>query len=201
MDWRWTMQGAPRSMGELDLFVVCLDENGDHVWEWHEPSPGRVMPRDMSVDPSGNLYVVGTLHGEIRFGGATVTSTTDRDVFVFTLAPDGSPVSAWTVPSPGHDSVEGITVGPDGGQYIAGYFREEVDFGGGPRVATAVDSAFAVAFEPQPAASMRWDWTSAAGQRARALDVGLVDGRNVVITGTVLIDGINQIFITWLRNL
>lgn len=86
---------------------------------------GTETPRDIAVDTSGNVYVLGQTRS-MDFPGLDVKtgslkSTTDQDIFVTKLSSDGGTVLFSTfVGGTGSDYAGGLELGPAGNIYVSG---------------------------------------------------------------------------------
>ncbi len=95
------------SAGGGDLFVVKYNSSG--ILEWVKQSNSSssdywVLGVGIAVDPSGNSYVTGFFSGSATFGGATLTSAGDRDIFVAKFGQGTqSAIYVWRDPTPGRN--------------------------------------------------------------------------------------------------
>jgi hypothetical protein len=79
--------GAISSGGlEYDVFVVKLASDGSHVWSISAGGSGNDIGRGIAADVSSNVLFTGSF-GEIAcFGGASLTSAGNDDVFLIKYA-------------------------------------------------------------------------------------------------------------------
>lgn len=86
---------------------------------------------------SGNVYVIGTFSGEVRFGGSRLTSEGRLDVFVASFNSGGN--HRWSRQGGGSydDYGIGIAVDSEHGVYATGAFAGTAGFGGDPLEAIA----------------------------------------------------------------
>jgi hypothetical protein len=82
------------------------------------------------VDHSGNVIVVGSFRGTLDLGGGALIADGQEDGFAVGLAPDLSHRWSERYGSGRDDEVSAVVVGPGGEIYLAGSFRETVDFDG-----------------------------------------------------------------------
>ncbi len=91
---------------------------------------GTEYPFGMGLDAAGNVYLAGHFAGSVPFGadGELLTAAAEPDVFVASIAPDGS--NRWGV---GYDVGGGdgvaIAVDPSGHSYTTGNFTRSFDVG------------------------------------------------------------------------
>jgi peptidoglycan hydrolase-like protein with peptidoglycan-binding domain len=84
----------------------------------------------VTVDSSDNIYITGTSSGTNVFG-ASVTSGTTEDIFVVKLNSSGVVQWVYTAGGTGRDRGRKIALDSSGNIYVAGYYQNTVDFGGG----------------------------------------------------------------------
>lgn len=79
------------------IYVAKLDGNGN--WIWANKAVGSAGPANdpLSIDASGNIYLIGSLNGEATFGGYYMATIEDIDFFVAKLSPTGSWLWAYQV--------------------------------------------------------------------------------------------------------
>lgn len=71
-----------------DLFIIYLDENGNHIWSGSFGNTGYLkdVVRDVTIDNLGNIYTVGGFQETVDFNcGPAVTARTsagDGDIFI-----------------------------------------------------------------------------------------------------------------------
>jgi hypothetical protein len=95
------------------------------------------MPTGIVVDGTGALIVTGYLKGNVNFGGVTLSSAGLGDIYLVKFSSTRSLVWARRFGSTADDRPKGIAVDLADNVYITGYFRNTVDFGGGPLVASS----------------------------------------------------------------
>jgi len=110
-----------------ECFLARFDASGKILWA-RQFSPG--VGYGVTVDPAGNLYVVGTAGG---------------DVLVARFDPAGNRLWQFLGGSPQTDSGEAITVGPDNAVYVTGRTGGDFEPGGRNRGGTDI---FVAKFTP-----------------------------------------------------
>ncbi len=92
----------------------------------------------IDVDNSDNVYVAGFFMSTMQVGldsqgdPVTLTSTGERDVFVFKMAQDGTIAWAERFGGPRNDNVYDLVVDRSNSSvWVTGYFQDSIDFGGG----------------------------------------------------------------------
>ena len=120
----------------VDVFVAKLDAAGGHVWsKAYGEGPAAQWGRFIGADPLGNVLVTGSFLGDIDFGGGTLTSKGDEDLFVVKLDPAGAQIWAKSFGSPGVEWPRGFTVDAQGRAIVTGTLESVVDFGSGAELA------------------------------------------------------------------
>ncbi len=105
--------------GTYDLFVTMYDSSGNKVRTKQLGVSGKyTVANGVAVDPSGNVYVVGSTTGGLE--GNTLTGTTD--FFVTKYDSSGNKVRTKQLGVSGKDTYAyGVLVDPSGNVYVAGY--------------------------------------------------------------------------------
>jgi ribosomal protein S16 len=120
-----TLAGA----GGDDAFVAKLDAGGNFVWARPMGGASGDYGYDIAVDAGGNAYATGLFSGTADFGGESLTSAGDYDVFVVKVDSDGNVVWTRQMGGTGWDEGWDVAVGSDGAVYATGFFNGTADFG------------------------------------------------------------------------
>lgn len=179
--------GPLTSAGEFDIFVAKFDASGTHLWSKRFGDTGGDYGNGVAVDGAGNVLVTGSFRGTVDFGGGSLTSGANADIFVAKY--DASGAHLWSnrfgyagSTLYGSDSGESIAVDGSGNVVVTGYFSDTIDFGGGPLVSAGSADIFVAKFDPNGVHV----WSRRSGS-ASPLDAGhdvTVDGSgNVLVTG------------------
>jgi hypothetical protein len=125
-----------------DVFVVKFDSSGNHVWSKRFGDLEDQVGQDVGVDGAGNVFLTGTFHNSIDFGGGTLTSGgSNPALYVAKLDDTGNYV--WSKRFGGGDGLMGATgyqngnslaVSAAGRVFLFGSYAGTIDFGGGPMV-------------------------------------------------------------------
>lgn len=118
------------------LFVLKLDHNGDFIWARSFDGDGYNIPRDITVDHSGNVYTVGDMGTKIDFdpgpGSYILESNGNFDIFISKLDKDGEFAWAIHLGDTSYSYAYRIMADTSGNIYIAGHYNGTVDFDPGP---------------------------------------------------------------------
>lgn len=136
------------SAGGDDIFVAKFRPNGAHMWSKRFGNLFTEQVGDLvATDSSNNVFVVGRFRGSANFGGATLTSFGEADVFLTKLNAAGDHV--WSHQY-GNDRMQwghGLSVDSEDNVAIAGYSINGVDFGGGRLPDTDEYDAYVAKFD------------------------------------------------------
>ena len=145
--------------GRGGWFILKLDADGQYLWA--KTLPGdyftQSLPRDMTVDAVGNVYLTGYFEGEIDFdpgpGVQLRHSEGSYDIAVLKLDPDGNFLWVQTAGHNKNDLGTSIALDAAGNVVVGGVFSGNVDFDPGPghlpfNGYTATDG-FVEKFDPQ----------------------------------------------------
>ncbi|MDI1435074.1 SBBP repeat-containing protein [Polyangium sorediatum] len=172
------------SGGKEDAFVAKLNSAGQVIWAKRFGDGQNQSATGIGADAEGNVYVTGIFIGTVNFGGSNLTSDTNffQDVFLVKFAPDGSHVWSKKFGDSNIQYARALAVDGVGNVVIAGYFQQQVDFGGG--VLTAAGQAFD-AFVAKFNATGQHLWSKKYGNDADQSAKSLaVDGAgNVYVAG------------------
>jgi len=126
------------SAGNLDIFIVKLNADGDLVWAKNFSGTEYEESNGIGVDAEGNIYVSGYFYDPVDFdpGAAEyeMTSAGLADGFVVKLKNDGSFIWAKRFGGPGFELATAFKATSDGNLYIAGNFTETADLDPGEGV-------------------------------------------------------------------
>jgi hypothetical protein len=139
--------GGPLSASASDVFVVRYQPNGTHAWSTIFGDAAEQVGRGIAMDGSSSVIVVGDFFGMIDFGGSTLASAGDRDVFLAKLSSTGQ--HAWSHGFGDPAIQQGLAVAAEGGGRIAlaGHFSGVIQFGGSTLTANTV-AGFVARFAP-----------------------------------------------------
>jgi hypothetical protein len=118
--------------------------DGTGLWARAYGEAANVDVCGVAVDPAGNLFLAGTFKGgTVDLGGAPLTSSTYRALFIVKLDPEGGHVWSRAVKGSMEQECEGLDVDGEGNVLVAGYYIDgALDFGGGPLPAAVGSDAY-----------------------------------------------------------
>jgi hypothetical protein len=134
--------------GNSDAYISKLDASGNFVWAKGMAGAGADLGKSITLDASGNIYVIGSFVNSADFDpgiGSTIltTPTNAKDVFVTKLDALGNLVWAKNMGGDDDDVPAYINVDALGNVYTAGFFKNTADFdpNAGTQYLTAAISA------------------------------------------------------------
>lgn len=114
---------------KYNMFVVCLDANGDFVWQH---SYGHLLNNDelldrIAVDAAGNIIVAGSFEFQAQIGASVFTAAGGRDMLLMRL--DNAGTHQWVkhIGSTGQDIAFELHLTSTGNAVFAGYAFAPVD--------------------------------------------------------------------------
>ena len=125
-----------------DIFVAKLNANGALLWARQAGGASEDLGFGITVDASGNCYVVGSFTTSATFAPASLTSAGGVDVFVAKY--DASGTVQWVKRAGGSSSTDegrGIALDGSGNLIVGGYFFGSATFGPGEGTQTVLTSA------------------------------------------------------------
>ncbi len=127
------------SVGNDDVYVLKMDTDGNFLWAKSFGGTANDLPRAISTDTFGNVYVTGNFRSNVDFDpGVETTNLTSLgtdDIFIQKLDTDGNFIWAKSFGGPQNDQVRSIAIDAAGNVYTTGEFSGTVDFD--PGVGTA----------------------------------------------------------------
>ena len=117
------------SSGSEDIFVAKINSSGTWQWARKAGGPGLDEGFAIAIDGSGRISVAGFFHGTAAFGGTSLTSAGDEDIFAGRMSSNG--VWQWAKRAGGVDTDWGLGIAVDQKSYmhLTGCFRQTADFG------------------------------------------------------------------------
>ena len=134
----------------------------------------------VAIDSSDNIYITGTSEGTNIFG-KNVTSGITRDIFVAKLNSSGVVQWVYTVGGSGADRGRKIALDSSGNIYVAGYYENTVNFGGGN--ITSNGSWDAYLLKLNSSGTFQWVKSYGASNNDLGRDVAIDSNDNIYLTG------------------
>ncbi|MBD2075896.1 DUF4347 domain-containing protein [Phormidium sp. FACHB-592] len=176
------------SGGRTDIFVSKSDARGNLIWAKSMGGTASEAANGISVDGSGNVYVIGSFAGIADFdpgtGTTNLTTSGSYSYAVFVSKLDGNGNFVWAKSMDG--SGNGISVDGGGNVYTTGTFIGTVDFDPGAGTANLTSAGSNDIFVSKLDASGNFVWAKSMGgsDYDRALVISVDGSGNVHTTGT-----------------
>ncbi len=118
--------------GGLDMYVVKYDPSGNVIWAKSSTGSGNDVGYSLTVDATGNVYVVGSSNSNnLMFGSVGLSAHGYDDVFVVKYDPSGNVLWAKAGGGINDDLGESVAVDASGNVYITGIFASHtINFSG-----------------------------------------------------------------------
>ncbi|APR87236.1 Tryptophan synthase alpha chain [Minicystis rosea] len=124
--------GAPlTSLGGNDAYVVKLDTSGNHVWSKAFGGPNNQNATTVAVDANGYIVVAGQLLGSADFGGGTLASAGNGDVWLGRYDPSGNHLWSKRYGDAATQSPASLSYDNNGNILLVGFLMGATDFGCG----------------------------------------------------------------------
>lgn len=186
--------------GERDPGLGNFDGTAGPVVAWALPVGGIDVDSDqidgIAVDDDGNTAISGVFHDRVDIGDRVLTSRGKGDIFVASIAPDGS--VRWTrhYGGAGDDNTYDLKVDGAGNILLSGWFTGTVDFGGIELTAKGSVDAFVAKVARDGAVSWARSFGGTQGDGANEIAVS-ADGAiavSAITAGDFEVDGVTHRF-------
>ncbi len=167
--------------GESDIYVAKLDAAGNWVWATKAGGTAWDAGRTISIDNSGNSYIIGHFVGTPSFGTISLSSYGVEDIFIAKLDTDGNWLWAEHAGGSSGDFGYGIITDSNGNSCITGEFRLNANFGTTSLVTDGGSDICVAKLDTNG----NWVWAKRAGgaEADHGVAIGSDSGGNNYITG------------------
>ncbi len=167
----------------VDVFVAKLDSGGNHMWSKSFGTNGDQRSFGVATDGSNNVLITGSFAGNINFGGSTLSSAGQDDIFIAKFDPMG--LHQWSKHFGDNKADYGWRVVVDSSDNLVlfGSFENTVNFDG----MTVLNSAGGTdLFVTKLTAGGDHIWSKHFGDSDvdSAYDIALDKDGNILITGS-----------------
>jgi hypothetical protein len=156
-----------------DIVLAKYDVNGDHVWSQGFGNAFNDVAGGLTVDPAGNITMVGSFDKTISFGPGDTDhrSNGESDAFVARYTTDGTLVWARTYGAEREDIAYGVAADAAGNTVTVGWFQGSVEFADRPLVSKGNKDVFAIKLDPSGGLVWARRWGDRDHDQARAVAV------------------------------
>jgi hypothetical protein len=173
--------GTLSSGGGYDIFVAKFDKDGSHTWSDGFGGTGDQLSRCVATDVSDDVIVTGHFEGNVDFGGGVLTSAGLDDIFIAKFARGGSHVWSRRFGDASDQLSRCVDTDGSGNIIVTGWFRGNVNFGGGILASAGLDDIFIIKFGRLGKHLWSRRFGDASGQRAHCVAIG--GRRGIIVTG------------------
>ena len=175
--------GAPlTSAGNADIYIAKYTADGTHLWSKRLGGTDNDQPLALALDSNGNAFLTGYFYLSVDFGGGTLASAGDADVWLMKLGSDGRHLWSMRFGGPGNDVARGLAVNRSGDVVIVGHFSGSVDFGSGPLTSAGDTDIFVAKYSS--VGSILWARRGGGSGTDSAYSVAMDDAGSVVTAGS-----------------
>ena len=165
------------------FFIRKALPSGEHLWSKVLPYSSGAAAWAVAIDHEGNVGIAGFLErGSIDMGGHQLTASS-QEMLVARFSPIGEHL--WSRSVHGSDRIQASTISVDsfGDVFVAGQFRESVDFGTGALVAAGhQDDVFLVKLSGKSGQTV-WARQLGGSDDDRAESMAIGDDGSIVVAG------------------
>lgn len=136
------------SGGLQDMAIIKLDLQGNYLGSIQFGGTNSEAPRDLAVDASGDVVVLGVSNGEVTLGNTTVTNAGNGDVFFAKFTSSLQPIFLRGFGGQGNDSPLGLATDPSRNIIMTGHFNSDMPIGGGTLTNQGGLDGFLAKFNP-----------------------------------------------------
>ena len=120
------------SAGNIDAFVLQLDNNGNFMWANGFGANGTDVGESVAVDADNNVYTTGTFAGTVSFntsqGVFQLTGPGNIDIFIYKQDAFGNFIAAHAIGGGSSDVPEAIMINAASEIFLTGSFSTTADF-------------------------------------------------------------------------
>ena len=117
------------SSGGNDIFIARYDSWGNIIWARQAGGKKDEVVTGIAIDFAGNFFITGYFEGNLSFGGQSIKSNGNLDVFIAKYTFFGMALWATNGGGKNDDVAEEIATTPAGNCVITGYFQGDATFG------------------------------------------------------------------------
>jgi hypothetical protein len=142
--------GPLTSVGSGDIFIAKYDATGTHQWSKHFGTLANNQGTSLAVDVLGDIVVTGYFNDAVDFGGGSLSSAGQDDIFLAKFDADGTHEWSERFGDTSYDYGGAVAMDPAGNISITGAFIGAIDFGGGPLTSAGWEDMYVAKFAQDP---------------------------------------------------
>jgi hypothetical protein len=152
-----------------------------HVWSQRFGDASGQHSFNVAVDAAGNSVITGYFFGAVDFGGGTLTSAGDADIYVAKFDADGNHLWSYRFGDTTWQYPYDVAFDGSGNVVVVGGFAGTVNFGGSDLTGAGSLDAFIVKFTAN--GSHLWSQRFGDSNLQEAEGIAIDDGDNVCVSG------------------
>jgi hypothetical protein len=164
-----------------DIFLVKYSPTGSYLWSKRFGDVSGSKGYAVAVDSYNNIFLTGLFAGTVNFGGGTLTSSGNTDIFLSKFSPAGNHLWSKRFGGYTYDSGNAVAVDNSGNVVLTGYFQGAADFGGGPLTSTGGKDIFIAKFSST--GSHLWSERTGGTYDQEATAISVDGSGNIIVTG------------------
>ncbi|MBW7869979.1 MAG: SBBP repeat-containing protein [Flavobacteriia bacterium] len=168
--------------GDLDVFIVKLDNFGNFIWARQMGGIGYDDGMDLLINDADELFLIGFFPNTIELDEVELESEGDRDVFIIKMDSDGNAVWGASAGGTGKDTGRGIVTDPSGNIFICGSFENEAHFGNHTITGTESSNLFIAKMNNE--GDFLWAKTVTDTATHSLTGFGIDNNQNLYLSGT-----------------
>ena len=123
--------GLLASVVPQNASIAKLDSTGKHIWSKNLGNATSMNVKDIAVDGSGAIVMMGDFFGSIDLGGGPMTASGNFDVLVTKHSASGEHIWSQIFGDSGYQYGTGVAIDGADNVLLTGSFASGIDFGGG----------------------------------------------------------------------
>lgn len=176
--------------GISDCFILKLDKSGNYKWSLSFGATGYVESKQIAVDASGNIYILGRFDDQIDFSGwnnsTVLKGKGSSQVFLLKLDPSGTFIWAKSIGGLSNTLASSLSLDKYSNLYATGYFYGSVDFDPGIDSFNLTSNGQNDIFVLKVDSSGKFVWAKSIGAEERDEGVAIEwnENGNLYLTGS-----------------
>ncbi|MEI8135280.1 MAG: hypothetical protein WCH46_09465 [bacterium] len=125
-----------------DVYVAKYDVQGNALWAKRAGGERDEFSYAIAVDKNGDCIICGSFYDHITFGGDTITSRGQHDIFIAKYSTNGDLIWAKTAGGKYADHAVTLSLDKSGNIYVGGFFKDTMWFGSNVTITTKRNQTF-----------------------------------------------------------
>jgi hypothetical protein len=178
-----------------DIFISKLNNNGGFIWAKQIGRGGTDIGYSVTVDSSGNVYVIGYFSAYNNGSGVIVdfdpgattynlNSAGGEDIFILKLDSNGNFLWAKSMGGTGNERGYDLAVDSNGNVYSTGYFSNTVDFDPSNGIFNLTSAGMGDIFVSKLNSTGDFVWAKRMGGAGSPSAAGFDEGRGIAVDST-----------------